>query len=82
METAKPRNNFMEFIKYMIPVKGDVEFDRISKGISSSKLERITADIGFCTFKYLAYSGILWGVYRIINDLYTWKNGADIPKGF
>jgi|GEM_PF-7049308 hypothetical protein len=81
MKITTSRNNFMEFTKYMIPIKGDIEFDKISKGISTSKLERITADIGFCTFKYLAYAGLVWGIYHILNDLYTWKNWADILKG-
>lgn len=76
------KNNFMELGKYMVPIKGDIEFDKISKEISSSRLERIAADVGFCAFKYLSSIGILWGMYHIANDLYAWKNGADILKGF
>jgi len=82
METAKLKNNFIELGRYMVPITGDIELDKISKAISSSRLERIAADVGLCTFKYLAYSGILLGLHHIANDLYAWKNGADILKGF
>ncbi len=82
MEIAKSRNNFIELGKYMVPIWGDIELDKISKEISNSRLERIAADVGLCAFKYLSSAGILWGLYHIANDLYAWKNGADILKGF